>query len=284
MTDSVSRRTSLRSIQAIEAEAPGKPFRSLNVRGFILGESKHPPTSILPPHFHELTTLSFALKGSCEERLGQLVQERKPYDLLITPAGEVHSIRYGRSGARVLRIEIEPHRLEHTSPFSEIYTRPTHAEGAMLSALAIRLYKEFRTMDNVSALAIEGLMLEILAHTMRHSAKGAGRRPPGWLKQVREFLHAHFYEPLTLAEMAAAVGVHPVYLARAFRHYQHCTVSDYVRRLRIEFACRELIATNLPLAEIALAAGFCAQSHFSSTFKRQTGLTPAQYRAAHRSS
>jgi AraC family transcriptional regulator len=184
----------------------------------------------------------------------------------------------------VLRIEIEPHRLETTSLFSEIYTRPTHAEGAVLSALAIRLYKEFRTMDNVSALAIEGLMLEILAHMMRHSAEGAGRRPPGWFKQAREFLHEHFDEPLTLAQVGEAVGVHPVYLARSFRHYRHCTVGEYVRRLRIEFACRELINTNLPLAEIALAAGFCAQSHFSSTFKRQTGLTPAQYRAAHRSS
>jgi AraC family transcriptional regulator len=284
MKDGVSRRSSLRSIQALEAEAPNKPFRSLNVRGFILGESRHPPTSILPPHFHELTTISFALKGSCEERLGQLVQERKPYDLLITPAGEVHSIRYGRRGARVLRIEIEPHRLETTSSFSEIYTRPTHAEGAVLSALAIRLYKEFRIMDNVSALAIEGLVLEILAHTMRYCAEGAGPKPPGWFKQAKEFLHEHFYERLTLAQMAEAVGVHPVYLARAFRHYQHCTVGDYVRRLRIEFASRELIATNHPLADIALAAGFSAQSHFSSTFKRQTGLTPAQYRAAHRSS
>jgi AraC family transcriptional regulator len=184
----------------------------------------------------------------------------------------------------VLRIEIEPQRLEATSSFSEIYTRPTHAEGAVLSALAIRLYKEFRTMDNVSALAIEGLVLEILAHTMRRCTEGAGPRPPGWLKQARDLLHDHFREPLTLARIAETVGVHPVYLARAFRHYQHCTMGDYVRRLRIEFACRELITTDHPLADIALAAGFCAQSHFSSTFKRQTGLTPAQYRAARRSS
>ena len=71
-----------------------------------------------------------------------------------------------------------------------------------------------------------------------------------------------------------------MHLARAFRKHFGCTPGEYVRHLRIEFASRELSKSDTPLVEIALAAGFAHQSHFSRIFKRQTGMTPSAFRAA----
>jgi AraC family transcriptional regulator len=85
---------------------------------------------------------------------------------------------------------------------------------------------------------------------------------------------------LKLADIAEAVGVHPVHLAQTFHKSYRCTVGDYVRRLRIESTCRELATSEAPIVEIALAAGFCDQSHFTRTFKRLTGIAPSQYREA----
>jgi AraC family transcriptional regulator len=134
----------------------------------------------------------------------------------------------------------------------------------------------------VTPLAIEGLTLELLAETSRRSVVSSNHKRPLWLEQAREILHAHFTGQLTLTSIAEMVGVHPVHLAREFRKYYLCTMGDYVRQLRIEFACRNLAETTTPLVEIALAAGFSHQSHFSRTFKRLTGMTPAQYRALSR--
>ena len=58
------------------------------------------------------------------------------------------------------------------------------------------------------------------------------------------------------------------------------TFAGYVRHIRIEFARRELASPGSRLGDIAAAAGFCDQSHFSRLFKRYTGLTPAEYRLA----
>jgi AraC family transcriptional regulator len=55
-----------------------------------------------------------------------------------------------------------------------------------------------------------------------------------------------------------------------------------MRKLRIEFACRRLTNTDAPLVEIALAAGFADQSHFSRAFKRETGRSPAEFRKSAR--
>jgi AraC family transcriptional regulator len=108
--------------------------------------------------------------------------------------------------------------------------------------------------------------------------------PPRWLRQAKDMLHDQFSENLTLEAIAEAVRVHPVYLARAWRKYFHCTVGQYLRQLRIESACREIALSDTPLAEVAAAAGFYDQSHFSRTFKRITGLTPAEYRTVFRES
>jgi AraC family transcriptional regulator len=86
-----------------------------------------------------------------------------------------------------------------------------------------------------------------------------------------------------MAEIARRVGVHPVYLASEFRRRYGLTVGEYVRQLRIEYASRQLSTSDTPLVEIALNSGFSSQSHFSWTFKRITGITPAQFRAGSRS-
>jgi AraC family transcriptional regulator len=76
--------------------------------------------------------------------------------------------------------------------------------------------------------------------------------------------------------------VHPVTLARAFRRSFGCTVGEYLRRLRIERATEQLAGGDTPLAEIALAAGFADQSHFSNVFRRRTGMSPSAFRRAAR--
>jgi len=50
--------------------------------------------------------------------------------------------------------------------------------------------------------------------------------------------------------------------------------------VRIEYACRQLMGSNAAVTNIAFAAGFADQSHFSRTFKRLCGTTPGRYRAS----
>jgi AraC-like DNA-binding protein len=64
------------------------------------------------------------------------------------------------------------------------------------------------------------------------------------------------------SEIAAEAGVHPGYLAREFRKHYGSTVGAYLRRMRIEYACRELMDSSVAVANIATAAGFADQSHF----------------------
>jgi AraC family transcriptional regulator len=125
---------------------------------------------------------------------------------------------------------------------------------------------------------IEGLILEMLGLTSRQNSLKNFSAPPRWLKQVRELIHQRFAEKLSLGDIADAVQIHPSHLARTFRKYHHCSVGEYVRRVRVEYSAREILRSGASLAHIAFAAGFSDQSHLTREFKRQMQITPAEYK------
>jgi AraC family transcriptional regulator len=72
--------------------------------------------------------------------------------------------------------------------------------------------------------------------------------------------------------------VHPTHLARVFRQFERRTVGDFIREARIRYARQRMLESKAPLVEIALAAGFADQTHFTRSFKRLTGMTPTEFR------
>jgi AraC family transcriptional regulator len=103
-----------------------------------------------------------------------------------------------------------------------------------------------------------------------------------WLRRALDYLHENFRDSPTLNDVAAAAGVHPVHLAREFRRKQGTTVGGYIRKLRIDLACRELASSEQPIVEIAVAAGFCDHSHMTRVFREETGITPTAFRRLRR--
>jgi AraC family transcriptional regulator len=156
--------------------------------------------------------------------------------------------------------------------------------GSVSSHLAVKMCDELRNDDAASTIALEGLTLELIAAALRHCQPHPVGKAPRRIELAKEYLEANFSSQLGLSTLALTVGAHPVYLAREFRRHYRCTVGEYIRRLRIEFACLQLATSLEPLVKIALNAGFSDQASFSRTFKRFTGKTPAEFRSTVRRS
>lgn len=250
--------------------------------GLWLTETLCPPHHQAPKHSHEAFNFCFVRDGSFTEHIGRRVRECVPLSLISQPRGEIHSNNYHDKGARSFVIEIEASWIEMARQHSVVLEEPAYFKRGLATWLAARLYGEFRSKDQASALAIQGLTLELLAIGSRQTAKPLERKPPRWLAQTVEILNSYFSKELDLRSIAKTVGVHPVHLARTFRIHHNRTLGEYVRGLRVEAACRELSLTDAPIAQIALSVGYYDQSHFSKNFKKLMGVTPAQYRAAFR--
>ncbi len=268
----------------MELKLPGGQFcgdvlRSSNLYGIRLTETMYAPGLVLPKHSHEHACFIFTLGGSFYENYGKRSRVCKSLTLIYRPSDEVHSDHFYDTGGRCLNIEIEPEWMELIRRPPINLDSSAAFEGGAVAGLAIKLYKEFQQSDDVSAIAIEGLFLEIIAEIARNNRKLTSGGIPKWLERARQFLQAHFCDSFTVDDLARVVGAHPAHLARSFRRHYGCSIGEYTRRLRIDYACRELSASDAALAEIALSAGFYDQGHFSRTFKRLTGTTPARFRS-----
>ena len=248
---------------------------------FILAESIYPAGLRMPAHDHELAYLSVLLKGAYTETSPRGTRTCKPSTLVFHPPGDRHAVDFHDTDVRIFRVEMKSAWLDKMRDYP-LALESTPFRGGFLSSLCRRLYGEFQRNDDYSPLAIEGLMLEITAELTRRQLRKLEQTPPRWVREARNAVRESISEPPSLEALAQLVGVHPVSLAREFRRHYRCTVGEYVRQLRIDAACRQLLESETPLSAVATNAGFYDQSHFANTFRRYTGMTPTQYRAAER--
>lgn len=102
---------------------------------------------------------------------------------------------------------------------------------------------------------------------------------PKWrLKRVEDYVVAHFHRSISLSDLAKIAGLSRMHFAAQFRVATGYRPREYLLHQRVERAKSILSNTDTPLAEAALAVGFCTQAHFSTVFRRITGETPARWR------
>ena len=253
-------------------------LNKLKLPALTLTETLHAPGSRIPPHAHEAPSICVALAGQGLEIIDGDRLITQPGCVIVRGPKIIHSDEYGAVSHRAFMIELEENWFQSSPDFSRVFEGHRLFAGGPVPALMLRIYRESRIKDSVAPVIVEGLMLEMLGHASRSLVK-APVRLPAWLMQARDLLHERFNDSMNLDEIANIVRVHPTHLARSFKKHYHQTIGEYLRRLRLDWATRQLSETEDSIAEIASAAGFYDQSHFSHLFKQHTGFTPAEFRA-----
>ena len=267
---------------------PGQHFGSLIHKwesdSFTVSEIKYSGGTTTPLHGNEQALLVFVESGSYTKTSGRARHQCKKNKIIFVPAHHEQSDVFSSSETRCLVVDLSENFLCRLDSSRAILSRTALLSSSAFASYGSELVRELRQTDPLSAIAFESLLLNILVLGTRNVIQlGAVKKTPAWLTMAKEILHERFLESVTIESIAREVGIHPVNLSQAFRRHFNITVGQYLRQLRIEFAARKLANTDRPLAEIAAAAGFCDQAHFTRTFRRIVNLTPLEYRRITRS-
>jgi AraC family transcriptional regulator len=256
----------------------GSTIARTECRGAVLTEVRHPVPHALPAHSHESAYFCLLLGGHYVEEIGRTRLDYARFSVGFHPAGLFHRDRIGEDGARFFLIAVPG---SWAARWAGQFDASLHARPRLLShdaaVAAARLWGWQRRNLLTSNLADETLC-ELLGEAADLTTPREAHRP-AWIGRCLEMVHSSIDEPIAIVDLAAALDLHPVYLAREFRRRFGRTIGEYARRLRINAGCELLLDSHRSLADIALATGFADQSHFTRVFTAAIGCGPGTYRS-----
>jgi AraC-like DNA-binding protein/quercetin dioxygenase-like cupin family protein len=234
---------------------------------------------VVPAHYHAAPAIILLVSGHC------ILCNDLRRDLpcaqgvaIVHPAGELHSYRYqaGRD-SQMLAITFPAQSRDRVRVSLDL-ERPRVTHDPEVARLSLRLRRRVE-QPHTSALSLEATAFELIGQVCGTRQESS---PTPSLARVRDLLHDHFKEPLSLAEIARTADLPPIQLARHFRRQFGYSLAAYVRKLRLAYARERLVTSSQPIVDLAQELGFFDQSHFCHVFGKHVGVSPAAYRQQHR--
>ena len=215
---------------------------------------------------------------------------------LFVPPGAAHGFRFSRDiGGLVLTVVRD--RLDavaavdrHVAAFvaAPRIVSLEGQEGRDAAECLVRLGAEIQGHGVGRAAMLEALVAASVVGVVRAAGgrEVEGERPRDRdqerIERLGALIGAHFREHRDAAFYAGAIGVSTAHLNRILRAATGCSLQQLLNRRLVEEAKRDLVFTFLPAQSIALGLGFPDPAYFSRFFRRDTGMTPGEYRKAER--
>jgi AraC-like DNA-binding protein len=95
---------------------------------------------------------------------------------------------------------------------------------------------------------------------------------------LNDYLMTHYREEIDLKKLAELVSMAEGSLCRFFKMHVGTSIFDYLNQIKVEFACKLLMDQELTIVDACLDSGFNNLSHFNKQFRKNTGVTPTEYR------
>lgn len=145
-----------------------------------------------------------------------------------------------------------------------------------------RIYLEYCGREKGYMEIIRGYMIQLIVTIFRLNEVSVGerslRKTSRPVKFVLEYIRRNYSRRISTSDLAEKVYFNADYLARIFKEYTGCSITETVQRVRVENVCKLLSTTEKTILEIASECGFEDMKFFYKVFKKQMGILPGDYR------
>lgn len=260
-----------------KGEYYGKKKLEVNNSGIVLSEYDY-LTQQTDWHYHENPYFMYVIEGDVYDINKQRKTACQAGSLLLHNWNETHYNSKASNYARGFHIEFERKWYDQKKLNVNLWEGSQIIDNPSMHHLLAKIYFEFKHQDRFSEVSIDLLLLQ-LCETSQNDQLLQYEKTPPWVSSLKEILHDNTTDNFSLASLSEELGVHPVHLSRTIPRYFSTTLGNYLRQQKLKKALPLLLNPELSLSEIAYAAGFADQSHFSRTFKSYFGKTPKKFRS-----
>ncbi len=243
------------------------------------------------PHCHAYCEIYYIEYGTCRFFIENNMYDLKSGDFLFIPPQVFHYTRYldghCKKTSLFFREEDVDDGVKKLLPQSDFFSKTrifetpaAHAE--QINTLLSRMVNEEKISDAQTEAMLRFLFQELFLLFIRNCnflhVPTDIHTTDSQIVKAAQYISRRYFEPLTTADVAEAVGYSPNYLSRKFKEAVGVGVHEYIVFIRLQNAANELLSTKDTITEIALRCGFSDGNYFKDAFKKKYGLTPRDYR------
>lgn len=256
-------------------------------------------------HYHNNFEISFITEGSGKRIVADSIEEFQPGDLVFigrnlphvwiadkearTPSNRTLEMVYLQFTSEVLcpQMLLLP-ELKYVARALALSERGIQIVGQTLNEVSEimlqlpylkgfdRMLHFFKLMDIIGS-SESNIQLASKEYLNKRFTTGNKR-----IAVIHEYLMSNYREEVDLKKIAGLVNMAEGSLCRFFKMNMGLTVFEYLNKIRIEFVCQLLMDPDLSILEVCLDSGFNNLSHFNKQFKKNTGVTPSEYRKSYK--
>ena len=242
------------------------------------------------PHSHRFCEIIFVVDGKGYSTVNEECMDFQKGDILIyNPNVEHCEVSSLEEPAEIMffaldKFEITGLPRNHLLP--QEYNILYHSEKNYdaIHELFRKMITEFEGKSDFYVEIAQSISRTILMYIFRivnYAEKGFDiHKSNAALDKVLNFINDNYKSSISLEDVAEACYVNKYYLSHVFSKYMGMSVGKYLMNLKIEEAKQLLKTTTLSVNAISELSGFNDPNYFSRTFKKETGLSPLQYRKA----
>lgn len=247
----------------------------------------------LERHKHQgALEICFCMKGKQFYKIGEQLYELSGNDIFVVPPDTMHSTgEFPEDKGELFWLQILV-----DSAHGKLCNMPKKQSEFLLNALVEKSQYIFKgsfqlkfileklagqlgSMDSLlSRIMIDQLISQLLLETVILSKKTQHHLPSMKLNTLDRFIQTNLHRIIYVDEMASLVGLSPGYFKAWFKKESGMPPKEYVNRLKIEQAKRDL-RTAKTVTEVAFDLGFGSSQYFATTFKKFTGTTPRSFKS-----
>jgi len=254
----------------------GQTNRTINLEGITLTDTEYTLDKV-DWHYHENAYFTFILQGNVIEGNKKEVYNCGAGSLLFHHWQEPHYNIKPPGFTRGFHIELAHEWFRNLDFDINSLSGSINVSNPDLKVLLYKIFRESKLTDTTTELGVQTLLLQLLSK-MQQDSRAAYRDKPLWVSRLKELLHDNFADSWSLTELSKELDIHPVHLSRDFPKYFHCTLGEYIRKLKVEKALSLLAQKNKSLTDITYECGFADQSHFTRCFKAVNDIKPLAHR------
>ncbi|MCW5874587.1 MAG: AraC family transcriptional regulator [Anaerolineales bacterium] len=233
-----------------------------------------------PLHSHDYYVIALVETGLQYFRLGKQKYLTQPGGLIFLNPGESHTGEPEGGGYRYRAMYPQVEHMQAIAQEMGMQTElPLFPSPRRNNALLAKSFAHMHAllMKQENNLAAETAFIGTMAKILR--AFGDAKSPVAKTATIRRalaFIHENYAQPISLNELAALESLSRYHFLRSFGNQVGMPPHMYIENYRIA-AAQRLLATGLPLAQVAVQVGFNSQSHFTRRFRQTLGVTPGRY-------